>query len=125
MSYGVKTSLSVNLGFLFLFAMAVTAFSSLTLVKQVMVKKEVERAWQLAETVSRFGFDSSGKRSMNGLRYAMGHVVKGSAISLVKIDIPDENLVYGFGDDPRLEETHAVMADAMETGEPQLKKLGE
>ncbi|MCG8470564.1 MAG: ATP-binding protein, partial [Desulfobacterales bacterium] len=91
--------------------------------KQVMVKKEVERAWQLAETVSRFGFDSSGKRSMNGLRYAMGHVVKGSAVSLVKIAIPDENIVYGFGDDPRLEETDAVMAKAMATGQPQLKKL--
>ena len=124
MSYGVKTSISVNLGFLFLFAMAVTAFSALTLVKQVMVKKEVERAYHLAQTVGELAFDQEGRRNMAGIRFAMGHVVEGSAVTLVKLSIPGDDLSYGFGNDPRLAEAEKAINETIETNEPVVKHLG-
>ncbi|VVS90507.1 sensor histidine kinase [Desulfoluna spongiiphila] len=122
MSNGIKTSISVNLAFLFLFAMGVTAFSALTLVRQVMVKKEVERALHLARAVADFGFDGAGKRDVAGLRFALGGMVEGSAITLVKVSLLDEDLSYGFGNDPRVGEAETAIAKAVKAGEPLIDK---
>ncbi|BCS99255.1 two-component sensor histidine kinase [Desulfoluna limicola] len=122
MSSGIKTSISVNLAFLFLFAMGVTAFSALTLVRQVMVKKEVERALHLAQAMVDIGFDEKGKRDVSGMRFVLGGMVEGSAISLVKVSILDEDLSYGFGTDPRVGEAEEAIAKAVRTGKPIIEK---
>jgi len=122
MSNGIKTSISVNLAFLFLFAMGVTAFSALTLVRQVMVKKEVERALHLARAVADFGFDGAGKRDVEGLRLALGGMMEGSAVTLVKVSLLDEDLSYGFGNDARVEEAEGAISKAVKTGEPLIDK---
>jgi len=122
MSNGIKTSISVNLAFLFLFAMGVTAFSALTLVRQVMVKKEVERALHLARAVADFGFDEAGKRDVAGLRFALGGMVEGSAVTLVKVSLIDEDLSYGFGIDARVGEAEEAIRQAVKAGKPLIIK---
>ncbi|WP_300667342.1 ATP-binding protein [Desulfoluna sp.] len=122
MSNGIKTSISVNLAFLFLFAMGVTAFSALTLVRQVMVKKEVERALHLAQAVTDYGFDEHGKRDIAGLRFALRGMVEGSAVSLVKVSLLDEDLSYGFGTDTRVGAAEEAIGQSVKAGEPVIVK---
>lgn len=122
MTHGIKTSISVNLAFLFLFAMGVTAFSALTLVRQVMVKKEVERALHLGRAVADFGFDQHGQRDVAGLRFALEGMMEGSAVTLVKVSLLDEDLSYGFGSDARVGEAEAAIGRAVKAGEPVIVK---
>lgn len=118
MSSGIKTSISVNLAFLFLFAMGLTAFFALTLVRQVLVKQEVQRAGHLVQAVAHMGFDDSGQRDMNGLRFALGGMMESSAVTLVKVVLLDQDLSYGFGTDPRVGEADAAIRDAVKAGAP-------
>ncbi|VFQ42654.1 sensor histidine kinase [Desulfoluna butyratoxydans] len=122
MSTGIKTSISVNLAFLFLFAMGVTAFCALTLVRQVMVKKEAERALHLVRAVADYGFDEAGKRDVDSLRLVLGGMVEGSAVALVKVSLLDEQLSYGFGTDERGAEAGEAIEKAVTKGEPVLVK---
>ena len=124
MSYGIRTSIGVNLAFLFLFAMGVTAFFALTLVRQIMVTHEVERALHLAHAVAEMGVDAKGKRNLEGLRFVLGGVAESSAVSLVKVSLLDDDLTYGFGSDSRSGVAETAIKKAAISQKPVIQKGG-
>ena len=118
----IKGRIGLHLALLFLFAMGITAFFALTLVHQMMVKKEVKRALYLAHTVAEMDLFLERTPDLQGMGGILGALVDTSAISLVEISLPDDELRYGFGTPLAGRRVKVALHRAMATGEAIMDK---